>query len=219
LEVQTDNLVCPECSSPGPFVKNGHKQLSDGSDKQRFNCKACNLRFTIGHNDLKSDSDYFSKRQISEILGNSKNLTSTTEIKTVGDTQKEVSIEAQIVRYLVKLKNNGRRDSTVESRDWLIRRLANLGANLNDTEDVKKTIANLERTESYKVLLCIAYEGFLEANGKTWQRPGYKQSESLPFVPHESELDTLIAGCNKKTSTFLKLLKETAMRSGEAWQA
>jgi len=30
------------------------------------------------------------------------------------------------------------------------------------------------------------------------------------------ELDALILGCGKKTSTFLQLLKETAMRSGEA---
>ena len=42
--------------------------------------------------------------------------------------------------------------------------------------------------------------------------------EPLPFCPHESELDALIANCGKKTSTLLKLLKETAMRLGEAWQ-
>jgi len=32
----------------------------------------------------------------------------------------------------------------------------------------------------------------------------------------EQELDSLIAGSGKKTSTFLQLLKETAMRAGEA---
>lgn len=40
----------------------------------------------------------------------------------------------------------------------------------------------------------------------------------LPFCPHESELDAVIAACNKKSSTMLKPLKETAMRIGEAWE-
>lgn len=31
------------------------------------------------------------------------------------------------------------------------------------------------------------------------------------------EVNELIAGCNRKTSTFLRLLKETGVRSGEAW--
>ena len=38
----------------------------------------------------------------------------------------------------------------------------------------------------------------------------------LPFIPTETEIDQLIAGCRKKTSTLLQLLKETGMRIGEA---
>jgi len=146
-----------------------------------------------------------------------KNLVPIAEKQELrGDAQK-VNVEAQIVNYLIQLKNNGRRETTLEARDWQLQRLVRLGADLNDPENVKKTIASIEKSESYKLLLCIAYEGFLKANGKTWQRPEYKQSEPLPFCPHESELDALIAGCNKKTSTFVKLLKETGMRPGEAW--
>ncbi len=74
------------------------------------------------------------------------------------DTQKGVSIEAQIVNYLLKITNNGRRESTLESRDWQTRRLVSLGANLNDPEKVKTVIADLPKSESYKVLLCLAYE-------------------------------------------------------------
>jgi integrase/recombinase XerD len=40
----------------------------------------------------------------------------------------------------------------------------------------------------------------------------------LPFIPQEKDIDDLISGCNKRTCAFLKLLKETGMRSGEAWQ-
>jgi len=38
----------------------------------------------------------------------------------------------------------------------------------------------------------------------------------LPFIPSEEEIDALIAGCGRKTAAILQLLKETAMRSGEA---
>ncbi len=38
----------------------------------------------------------------------------------------------------------------------------------------------------------------------------------IPFIPTEQEIGALIAGCGKKTATFLQLLKETAMRAGEA---
>jgi len=48
--------------------------------------------------------------------------------------------------------------------------------------------------------------------------PAYPFSSKLPFIPVEAELDSLIAGCGPKTSTFLQLLKETAVRAGEANQ-
>jgi integrase len=44
-----------------------------------------------------------------------------------------------------------------------------------------------------------------------------KQLSKLPFIPYESEIDSLTAGVNKKTAALLRLLKETAMRLGEAW--
>lgn len=140
-----------------------------------------------------------------------------TETKTVAGERK-VSIEAQIVNYLIYLKNEGRRDATIEARDFQLRRLIHLGADLNDPESVKRVIADLDKSESYKLLLCVAYEGFALKNGIAWKRPNYKQQDKMPFVPHESEIDSLIAGCGKKTATLLRLIKETAMRLGEAWQ-
>ncbi len=40
----------------------------------------------------------------------------------------------------------------------------------------------------------------------------------MPFIPYEEEIDALISGCGRKTAAFLKLLKETGMRFGEAWR-
>ncbi|MCS7095806.1 MAG: tyrosine-type recombinase/integrase [Nitrososphaerota archaeon] len=43
--------------------------------------------------------------------------------------------------------------------------------------------------------------------------------KKLPsFILMESEIDALIAGSNKTLACFLQLLKETAMRSGEAFR-
>jgi len=53
-------------------------------------------------------------------------------------------------------------------------------------------------------------------HNKTWDPPRYRVAQKLPFIPTEEELDSLIAGCGPKTSTFLQLLKETGARAGEA---
>ncbi|MDW8022862.1 MAG: site-specific integrase, partial [Nitrososphaerota archaeon] len=49
-----------------------------------------------------------------------------------------------------------------------------------------------------------------------WERPSYKPARKLPFIPHEREIDDLIAGCNNKSvATFLQIAKETGARAGE----
>jgi len=48
--------------------------------------------------------------------------------------------------------------------------------------------------------------------------PHYKPIRKLKFIPLEQEIDELVTGCNPKTETFLRLLKETGARLGEAWQ-
>ena len=49
-----------------------------------------------------------------------------------------------------------------------------------------------------------------------WEKPRCKVTRKIPFISTEQELDALVAGCGKKTATFLQLLRETAMRAGEA---
>jgi len=61
-----------------------------------------------------------------------------------------------------------------------------------------------------------AYTAFLQMQGRTWDPPRYTFASRLPFIPSEAELDALISGCRPKTATFLLLLKETAIRAGEA---
>ena len=54
--------------------------------------------------------------------------------------------------------------------------------------------------------------------GGKWEAPAYKIIRKIPFIPKETEIDQLIAGCSKRMATFLQLLKETGARCGEIWQ-
>jgi integrase len=114
------------------------------------------------------------------------------------------------------MKKQGYAESTIITRVKLLKILAKRGADLRDPESIKETIARQEWSNKRKVNAADAYTAFLRMNGKKWDPPRYKYASKLPFIPTEQELDVLIAGCGPKTSTFLQLLKETAMRAGEA---
>lgn len=83
---------------------------------------------------------------------------------------------------------------------------------------VKEIIAKQQWSASRKVNAVDAYDSFLRMQGKTWTSQIYKRVRKLPFIPTETELDQLIAGCSRRMATFLQLLKETGIRCGEACQ-
>ncbi len=56
----------------------------------------------------------------------------------------------------------------------------------------------------------------LKFDGKSWIKPKCIVNKKFPFIPTEKEIDDLIAASGKKNAAFLQILKETAMRSGEA---
>jgi integrase len=53
--------------------------------------------------------------------------------------------------------------------------------------------------------------------GGQWEPPRYRKVRKLPFIPAETEIDQLIAGCGPRIATLLQLLKESGIRIGEAW--
>ena len=164
-------LNCPECGS-NYVDKNGHRYIKNGEDIQRFKCRKCKYRFSekpLQRNQewsINIQSDLTDSRQLCAILQEAKKLDLATETKSVaGEKDPKLTAEGQILQYLIYLKNQGYRDSTIEQKDWLLRKLLKSGANLNDPETVKHSIANVETSESYKALLAIAYEGFAKRNG------------------------------------------------------
>jgi integrase len=99
----------------------------------------------------------------------------------------------------------------------LILQLVKLGANLHDPENVKLVIARQNWKNGTKILAVWAYDIMTQILKITWTRPCYTQEEILPFIPEESELDSLIAACKSRiVATYLQTLKETFADPGEA---
>jgi integrase len=146
-------------------------------------------------------------------------LNTATETKTVaGISSVQQEVKGKIVEFSFWMLKQGYSKATIEGRIKLLERMTKLGANFNDEESIKETIAKQTWSISRKVNAVDAYDSLLRMQDKTWTPPIYKRVRTLPFIPTETEIDQLIAACSKRMSTFLQLLKETGMRCGEACQ-
>ena len=117
------------------------------------------------------------------------------------------------------MKKQGYKESTIVSRGTRLRRLVNLGADLNNPESVKETIAMQEKwKDSMKEVVVFAYDLFARWMNLKWQRPRYKAVRQLPFIPQERGIDDVIAGCNKEIALFLQIGKNTGARAGEIYR-
>jgi integrase len=228
-------VSCPECGSQKVW-KAGFRYIQ-GKPIQRYLCRSCGYRFSKTSWNRSDDPERVQSvhrealNRLPSLLSNrqicvtqpkgTKNLVKVeTQIRkqaagaTIQDT---ATLKGKFVEYLWYLKKQGYRKSTIEAKVQRLKRLASLGADLFNPESVKKTIANDEWKDSYKAGLVSAYSTFVEMVGFNWKPPRYKPVQKLPFIPHEKEIDALIAGCGKKVATSLQLLKETGMRIGETW--
>jgi len=140
------------------------------------------------------------------------------ESRKAGLREATTDFKSLLFNFAWWMKKQGYADSTIESRVKLLRVLAKRGADLYDPESVKDVIARQNWSNKRKINAVDAYTKLLEMTGGTWDPPRYSFTRTLPFIPLESELDQLIAGCGRRVSAFLQLLKETGMRAGEAWR-
>jgi integrase len=205
---------CPNCHSKRIW-KDGFRENNSDS-VQRFVYRDCGVRFSE-----KSYKEYLTteNRQLCALSKEAKKLDTATETKTVaGISQVQQEVKGKIVEFSFWMLKQGYSKATIEGRIKLLKRMMKLGANFNDEESIKEIIAKQTWSISRKVNAVDAYDTLLRMQGKTWTPPIYKRVRTLPFIPTETELDQLIAGCSKRISTFLQLLKETGMRCGEACQ-
>lgn len=231
-------IKCPECSSL-KIWKDGLRYTNLGT-VQRYICRNCAYRFsdpnfqhTFNGSDtfqhvqkvltkkIKSRSDILNPRQVCAALTRgAKNL---TEVETRQEkaqregTTQPAEIKGKIIEFLWHLTKQGRSKYTVDNRKYMLGTLVKFGANLFDPEDVKDKIAKYPKWKSpnSKMQAVTTYKSFARFLGINWEPPKYHQPESLPFIPLEKELDTLINASGKILGAFLQGLKDTGADPGE----
>jgi len=160
-----------------------------------------------GLNVLRS---YNSNRQVCELTEDSKNLDTTTEIKTVaGDRRIDKSTaKGLLLQFGLYLDKEGYGENCRYVS--CIRMLLNSNCNVYNPENVKEVIAKKKWKDGTKMQTCYAYDAFTRMAGLTWVMPTYHQEEYLFFLPEESELDALISATRSaRMRTYLQCLKET----------
>jgi len=204
-------MMCPECGSIRLY-KDGMRYLSNGKPLQRYICRDCSYRFS---EHLKTSTSKFKVNQICAIKA--KNLEPITE------NENESVVGESLLYHKIEehewwLKKNGRSEVTIETRVKMLKTLVKRGANLYDPESVKDTIAKQNTWGNGRKNNAVdAYSAYLKMMGGKWEPPTYKVIRKLPFIPKETEIDQLIAGCSPRMATFLQMLKETGARCGEIW--
>jgi len=206
------NRKCPQCHNE-KIWKDGLRETRSGYT-QRFICRYCGYRFSES-SILSIDRGYSGGCQVCAFLTEAKNLSTVKPLKDglAGATE---NIKGRIVDYIWWMKKQGYSTATWKLHLSALRTLHTRGADLLDTESVKEVIAKQTWSDARRRNVINAYTIFLKKNGSHWEKPKCRVTQKIPFIPTEQELDSLIAGSGKKTSTFLQLLKETAMRAGEA---
>jgi integrase len=216
------SLTCPICASSSIY-RDGFRRLKSGEKVQLRQCKECGHRFSE-HRLQKENLQGRLNSPLNIVKGSqlcaieAKKL-DAIETKTIAsESQILQSAKGTIVQLEFSQLRQGYSKTTIKTRVKLLNRLAKLGANFSDEESVKGIIATQEWSVSRKVNAVDAYDSLLKMQGKKWTPPIYRRVRQLPFIPNEGELDQLIAGSSRRMATFLQLLKETGMRSGEACQ-
>jgi integrase/DNA-directed RNA polymerase subunit RPC12/RpoP len=210
-------VQCPQCNSTR-FWKDGLRYLAGGETIQRYICKNCGYRFSnpIAKNVNFKAAEKQNRKAIT-VRNSALTLQFKGEKRAAGATitSSEAEVKGKIIEFVWYLKKQGYAPSTIDTYARIIKTLYNKGANLYDSESVKKVIAQQDWSKGRKWNVVKAYTLFLKMQGLTWEKPRYKPVEKLPFIPTENEIDELIAGCSKQVSAFLQLLKETGARRGE----
>lgn len=197
--------ICPECESQQCW-KDGYR-YNGNTVTQRWICRYCGYRFSGPS--FKNEDGYSVLYQVSVPERGMKNLVEV-------ETRTEAGLrEATILEYAWKLKKRGLADSTITARTYRLRVLVRKGAKLEDTESVETVLATEGWTQANKRFFVMAYKSCTKTMGINWISIQAKYEPKQPFIPLESEIDQLIAGCGKKTATFLQTLKETGARCGE----
>jgi integrase len=203
---------CPECGSSKTWLDG--KRYVQGQAIQRYICRICGYRFS--ENNYKQ-SQTTNSRQICALetkrVKNLVKVETRTEAALRESTQEQ---KGELVAFGWHMKKRGLSDATIKQRMYRLNVLVKKGANLEDPETVETILAVSKWSPANKKIFANCYKAFTTYMKIEWQPPKITVSQKEPFLPLEEEVQQLIAGCGKRTSTLLQLLFETGCRIGEA---
>jgi hypothetical protein len=98
------------------------------------------------------------------------------------------------------MKNNAKSDYSIRFVDKALTYISN-HANLNEPEQVKQFIANLNVTNGYKKNLCLAYNKYCKHYQIEWKMPIYRPEQQAIKIPTNEKIEMLIASAGRTLST------------------
>jgi integrase len=185
-----------------------------------------NLSFSVGENVASHRLAVVGKALSNLPYYSSKHRISVTETKVTenlvtveplneGQAGATTTINAK-TEFLEQLKRDGYSSNTIAHCNYYLKLFERKGINILHPEKVKAFIADQKWQTNSKATAVATYGIFATHMHLQWTPPRYKYDQKIPFIPTEKEIDDLIAGCGKKTSLLLRLLKETGARVTEA---
>jgi integrase len=109
------------------------------------------------------------------------------------------------------MKNNAKSDYSIRFVDKALTYISN-NSNLNEPEQVKQFIANLNVTNGYKKNLSLAYNKYCKHYQIEWKMPLYAPEAKTIKIPTKEKIEMLIASAGKILSIKLTISKETGLR-------
>ena len=112
------------------------------------------------------------------------------------------------------MKNEGYADASIKTTNYILHILAK-HSNLNNPEQVKQYIANLQKTSTYKQNLVKGYARYTKHYNIVWQKPKYERDTKQPHIPTKEKIEMFIAKAGTLLSLKLNISYRTGMRPVE----
>jgi len=122
--------------------------------------------------------------------------------------------ENLIINTLLKAQSKGLTQNTLKSISYSLKQISKT-ADLNNPEEVKMCIANMNVANSTKQKHINNYAYYCTANEIEWNRPSYKWDRKIPLIPTTANIDKIISASTRKYATIFTILKETGLEGHE----
>ena len=125
--------------------------------------------------------------------------------------QPKFPVTHPILPILAKMENNGKSKYTLRNYAKLLKYLSK-NNNMNNPEEVKQFISEIDGSNGYKKNLCLAYNKYCQYYNIKWEMPFYIPNPKQIRIPTTENLNILIAYAGQTISLKLMMSKETGMR-------